>query len=160
MTTRPEAYLAAAAFAAALVLGGCSNPPPVDCTTSDWEAVGFADGTEATGSGPTKRYAQCETFDRALWEQGYVAGLANYCTEGRIYRQARAGLSFPAVCAPRETELSRAYAHGRKYWELDLEMWRLRRRARDDLFYGQRLSKSAQYDALRRERAQYSRWPP
>ncbi|MEM8956885.1 MAG: DUF2799 domain-containing protein [Pseudomonadota bacterium] len=160
MTTRTEALLAAALCAAGLVLAGCKVPAPPDCTLSDWEAVGFADGAKATGAGPANGYAQCEGFDRALWEQGYLAGLANYCTDARIYRQARAGLSFPAVCAPREAELSRAYDHGRKYWELDQEMWRLRRRSRDDLFFGQRLSRSAQYDALRRERALYSRWPP
>lgn len=160
MTTRAETPLAAAALAAVFVLAGCSAPREPDCTLSDWTAVGFADGSAATGAGPTKAYAQCEGFNRALWEQGYVAGLANYCTEGRVYRQARTGLSFPAACRPLEAQLAAAYAHGRKYWEIDQEMWRLRRRARDDVFFGQRLSRSAQYDALRRERAQYARWPP
>lgn len=82
------------------------------------------------------------------------------CSEDRIYRQARAGLSFPAACAADRASLTPAYEHGRRYWELDYQMWLLRQRNRDDLFIGQRVRYRAEYDALRRERALYNRWPP
>lgn len=161
MTTRSDlCRLAVGAVVLTACVAGCALGPSPDCGSGDWEAVGFADGASGSGSGPTDAYRACTGFDEAAWTDGYLSGLPNYCSDVRIYRQARSGLSFPAVCKPLEAQLATAHAHGRRYWELDLEMWRLRRRARDDMFAGQRIAKSARYNALSRERLLYSRWPP
>ena len=109
------------------------------------------------------------TSNPSFWKFGVLLTLLSACgayapgaecTEERVYRQARSGLPFPAACVADRAALEQAYAFGRKYWELDREMWRLRRQARGDQVMGQRVSRSAEYNALRRERSKYTRWPP
>ncbi|MCV6597361.1 MAG: DUF2799 domain-containing protein [Mangrovicoccus sp.] len=156
---RGKARWGLAALLPALALAaGCTEQSGDLCGSQDWRAVGYTDG--AQGDARYSRYGSCPGFDQRAWQAGYLDGLPNYCTEARIYRDARAGLSFPKICAPMEAQLAAAHAHGARYWDLTQEMWILERRSRDDFPFSRQLARSSQYEALRRERALYSRWPP
>jgi len=176
MTTRTIAADRRRLILAALAIGvaGCagrSAVAPESCPLVDWRLVGMADGLDGRPSSTIQRHvdvcSRAGAFpDVTAWRAGHDEGLALYCVPETAYRAGRAGLSFPSVCAPLTApDLRAAWAHGRRWWELDRQIGRqaadLRTPAEGDMLLpGRRAGLVATLDRLRRERQMVSTWPP
>lgn len=109
--------LSAAALAALLTAcaGGMSQ---ADCQSTDWAALGFADGRN--GSPPKvaeKRLNRCagdgHAVDRAAYAAGRMEGLKSYCTAAGGFDAGRLGQDYFEVCpAAAEADFLPAFQEG------------------------------------------------
>ena len=114
------------AAATLFVLSGCATTQsftPQQCQTSNWQAVGYADGVRGRSADYFGRYINsCANVvgampNRIVWEQGRQQGLKKYCTELNAYQVGREGYDWQPVC-PLEgiDKLEEAYSQGRYYY--------------------------------------------
>lgn len=86
-----------------VVMGGCATVPAEECATTDWYALGLADGR---GGHPPERVAQhreaCAGVkvepDELRYLQGRKAGLAEYCEPDNAFRDGLAGREYRGAC--------------------------------------------------------------
>ncbi|MEO1015093.1 MAG: DUF2799 domain-containing protein [Pseudomonadota bacterium] len=107
--------------AAALAVAACAGSPgPLACAEADWFSLGQEDGLVGARKGAFKSRAdQCEDADapvrRDLYDEGYGAGLAAYCTAAGGFHAGRDALKYEDVCAAEETAaFLTAYGLGEK----------------------------------------------
>ena len=115
MTKRVQLILTALAFTA---LGGCATMSGDECLTSDWEAIGYEDGSRGyTMDYLGQRRKACAkhgvTPDFAAYKSGREQGLAEYCQPGRGFNVGASGGRYNGVCsAHREGDFLDAYNAG------------------------------------------------
>jgi hypothetical protein len=154
------------------VLAACApRLSPEQCQAGDWRAIGQADGMEGKGLAAFQSHVDsCRKAgvlpDRAAWMAGRAEGLVLYCTPSLAYTRGRRGLSFPEVCEALDVaDMPAAWAFGRRYWDLGLEIERIRTNYRSDARDGQLLPSEvaltpAELTRLRQERLRHAYWPP
>ncbi len=109
---------------AVLVLGGCSGMSEEQCQLADWETIGYEDGVRGlSGAAIGEHRKDCAkagiTPDRAAWEQGRTAGLAEYCRPANGYRLGNSGANYAGVCGDYdEAQFLGAYESGREIYQL------------------------------------------
>ena len=88
---------------AGLILSGCATMYQQECTTADWDAVGYADGFTAKPATHGETYLDAcaphgVTPDLIAYDRGYDRGIRSYCTPDLAYNMGKAGKPVPAVC--------------------------------------------------------------
>ena len=112
---------------ALFTLSGCATTQksltPQQCQSSNWQEVGYADGSNGRSGDYFGHYANsCAKVgapipNRIQWEQGRQLGLKNYCTELNAYKRGREGYDWQPVCPLEGIEkLEEAYSQGRYYY--------------------------------------------
>lgn len=114
------------ATGALLALSGCAttqNFTPQQCQASNWQQVGYVDGSNGRSGAYFGRYTNScanvvgATPNRILWEKGRQQGLKNYCTELTAYKVGREGYDWQPVCPLAGIDkLEEAYSQGRYYY--------------------------------------------
>ena len=158
---------------ASLLLAACApRMTPAQCVGADWRQIGLADGMEGRGlstfQGHVDACARAGVVpDRAQWAAGREQGLTIYCSPALAYNHGRRGISFPKLCTGERKApgMDEAWAFGRRYWDLGLEIDRIRANYRDDAEDGQLLPSQvaltpAELRRLRQEQLRYAYWPP
>jgi hypothetical protein len=127
----------AAAIGALLTLlgvSGCATLDEAECRSVDWFQLGARDGANGYGRSRLSEHRDaCAEHglevDAATWEQGYDAGLLDYCTADTGYRIGRRGLHYGQVCPiDTEREFLAAYEIGRETYGVEQEIAELDRR--------------------------------
>lgn len=115
-----------------LLMSACATTRTLnvkDCTTADWQAVGYQDGIRGASSQVILRHTQtCQgqaTPNRQLWETGRQQGLAEYCTPANAYDLGRMGRTLTGVCEHNLDELHRANMMGLQQYEMSERINRL-----------------------------------
>ncbi len=104
-----------------LLLAGCATISPMmpetQCATTDWEKVGFQDGSrgEAPDYADNHRYA-CRSsqnpLDESLYATGRERGLRQYCTPEGLYDAGQTGQPYRGVC---DKKLEGFWQQGREH---------------------------------------------
>ncbi len=103
-----------------LLLSGCATMTAEDCTTADWQALGFHDGAKgATLTMADRRANDCAKhgfeMDYAAYSNGRNEGLTEYCTPATAYGLGESGKKYNGVCAQHgEPAFLAAYDRGRE----------------------------------------------
>ncbi len=114
-------------FAACAALAACAgSPEPLACADADWFELGQRDGLVGASKGEFKsREDRCEDADAPvrsdLYEEGYAAGLAAYCTAEGGFQAGRDELKYEDACAPpQEAAFLAAFEIGRDLRRLEV----------------------------------------
>lgn len=108
----------------AAILGACSSMSPEECSATDWNAVGFEDGSRGLTSDYFANHRQAcakhgVTADFRAYQEGRDEGLVQYCQPGRGYDLGLRGSRYAGVCdAAFEEEFLDAYRVGYELYEL------------------------------------------
>jgi hypothetical protein len=107
-----------------LGLGGCASMSGDECTTSDWSAVGFEDGsrgyaTERFGNHRKACAKHGVTADFGAYQQGRTSGLVEFCQPSRGFNLGSSGGRYNGVCAADlEPQFLDAYRVGQQLYTL------------------------------------------
>jgi len=105
-------------------LGGCATMNADECTTSDWSAIGFEDGSRGyTADRFGNHRKSCArhgiTPDFQAYQSGRDQGLEDFCQPGRAFSFGANGGRYNGVCAAdMESEFLQAYRAGHKLHSL------------------------------------------
>ncbi len=118
--------LIARAFFALLpaMLLGCAGMSPQECKVSDWQAVGYTDGSMGRPASQFSDYRKdCAEHgvrpDLDAYRAGRDEGLAEYCQPTQAFNLGNRGGNNPGVCPPElSAEFADAFQSGRYLFEL------------------------------------------
>ena len=120
----------------ALLATGCATLDKSECREADWRTIGLEDGAagrEVSYIG-NHRKACAEygvTPDLAAYRKGHAIGVRQFCTPQNGFNQGRAGRGYSGICPTYlENDFLSAHATGRRLHDLDTEIDRLLRDAR------------------------------
>lgn len=108
----------------ALFLSGCASMSGDECTTSDWHAVGFEDGSRGYGPERIGNYRKAcakhgVTPDLQAYQDGRDQGLSHFCQPTRGFSVGANGGSYNGACAAHgEREFVEAYNSGYHLYNL------------------------------------------
>ena len=108
----------------ALLLSGCATMSGDECATSDWNAVGYADGANGYTSDRFSKYSKsCAkhgiTPDFRAYQEGRDEGLVEFCQPSRGYNLGVSGGTYYGVCdVALEEEFLDAYRVGNQLYSL------------------------------------------
>jgi hypothetical protein len=109
---------------AILGLSGCATMNADECATSDWNAIGFEDGSRGyTADRLGNHRKACAkhgvTPDFASYQRGHAQGVETFCEPGRAFNYGANGGKYNGVCpADMEPEFLQAYNSGHKLYSL------------------------------------------
>jgi len=109
---------------ATLVLSGCASMNADQCLTSDWQAIGFEDGSRGYPASRLGNHRKAcakhgVTPDFAAYQAGHDEGLDTYCQPSRGFSLGNNGGSYNGVCAAhREGDFIDAYNTGHQLYKL------------------------------------------
>ncbi|MEM8549076.1 MAG: DUF2799 domain-containing protein [Pseudomonadota bacterium] len=130
------------ALVAAVTVSGCASMSAEECMVSDWQTVGFEDGTQGVAESRIGTYRKaCATAgvvpDLAAYRAGHAEGLRVYCRPQNGYAIGERGGHYGGVCPTAlEGPFLSAYDDGRTLFTLRQDVTRLEERladARDEL---------------------------
>jgi len=107
-----------------LGLSGCASMSADECITSDWNAIGFEDGSKGyTADQIGRRRQACAkhgvTPDFEAYQKGRKQGLRQYCKPGRGFSLGKSGARYNGVCPARlEADFINAYNQGHHLYSL------------------------------------------
>ncbi len=110
--------------AAALVLSGCATMSEDECLMSDWNAIGYEDGSRGyTMEQFSNRRQACAkhgvTPDFQAYQAGRNEGLVSFCQPSRGYNLGVSGGTYHGVCdVALEEEFLDAYRVGQQLYSL------------------------------------------
>ncbi len=110
--------------AAMLVLSGCATMSEDECLMSDWNAIGYEDGSRGyTMEQFSNRRQACAkhgvTPDFRAYQEGRDEGLVSFCQPSRGYNLGVSGGSYHGVCdVALEEEFLDAYRVGQQLYSL------------------------------------------
>ena len=105
-------------------LAGCATMSSDECTTSDWTAVGYEDGSRGyTSERFSKHRKACAkhgvTADFQAYQQGRSEGLVEFCQPGRGFNLGANGGQYNGVCSVElEADFLDAYRVGQQLYKL------------------------------------------
>jgi len=105
-------------------LAGCATMSSDECTTSDWTAVGYEDGSRGyTSERFSKHRKACAkhgvTADFQAYQQGRSQGLVEFCQPGRGFNLGANGGQYKGVCSVElEADFLDAYRVGQQLYKL------------------------------------------
>jgi len=105
-------------------LAGCATMSSDECTTSDWTAVGYEDGSRGyTSERFSKHRKACAkhgiTADFQAYQQGRSQGLVEFCQPGRGFNLGANGGQYNGVCSVElEADFLDAYRVGQQLYKL------------------------------------------
>jgi len=105
-------------------LAGCATMSSDECTTSDWTAVGYEDGSRGyTSERFSKHRKACAkhgiTADFEAYQQGRSQGLVEFCQPGRGFNLGANGGQYKGVCSVElEADFLDAYRVGQQLYKL------------------------------------------
>ncbi len=108
----------------ALVLSGCASMSGDECANSDWNAVGYEDGSRGYSSEQFGKHRKaCAkhgiTADFGAYQQGRKEGLVEFCQPSRGFNLGQSGGRYNGVCdAALEGEFLDAYRIGYQLYDL------------------------------------------
>jgi len=111
-------------MALALGLSGCASMSGDECVTSDWQTIGFEDGSRGYGSERLGEHRKAcakhgVTPDLQAYRAGRDEGLREFCQPARGYNLGSRGGRYNGVCpAEMEGEFVDAYRAGYHLYEL------------------------------------------
>lgn len=95
---------------------------------SDWQAIGFEDGSRGYTAGQfSKRRKACAKFgvtpDFQSYQSGRQQGLVEYCKPNRGYRLGAQGKSYQGVCPTElEADFLVAYRAGKRLYRMEADI--------------------------------------
>lgn len=107
-----------------LGLSGCASMSADECLTSDWNAIGFEDGSRGyTADQIGSRRKACAkhgvTPDFQAYQKGRKKGLREYCKPARGFSLGKSGARYKGVCpAGLEADFINAYNQGHHLYSL------------------------------------------
>lgn len=107
-----------------LGLSACATMSGDECLTSDWEAIGFEDGSQGYGAKRLSNHRKAcakhgVTPDFSAYQTGHEQGLENYCQPSRAFNIGANGGSYNGVCAAHhEADFIDAYNSGHHLYDL------------------------------------------
>lgn len=107
-----------------LSLGGCATMSGDECVTSDWQMIGFEDGSRGYGAERLGEHRKAcakhgVTPDLQAYRAGREEGLRDFCQPSRGYNLGARGGHYNGVCsAEMEVEFLDAYRAGYHLHEL------------------------------------------
>jgi hypothetical protein len=162
------------ALALVATLATCTSLSEDECQAGDWEGIGLADGAEGRGTERIEAHVRaCAEAgvvpDTEAWLRGREKGLRLYCTPAKAYEVGRRGGSVQAGCTGAElSAMEPAYEHGRRYWQIALQIADIRSdiraidsnllRARPSLF-ARRSMLISRLGVLEAQQRRYASWP-
>lgn len=111
-----------------LVLSGCATLDESQCRSTNWFELGSRDGRAGYSRDRLDQHREaCSEFglspNATDWEQGYVAGLEDYCTVNNGYLLGRRGAYYGNVCpVDLEADFVSAFELGRDTNEVEREI--------------------------------------
>lgn len=105
-------------------LSGCASMSGDECLTSDWQMIGFEDGSRGYGSERLGEHRKAcakhgVTPDLQAYRQGREEGLRDFCQPARGFNLGSSGGRYNGVCpAEAEGEFLDAYRAGYHLYEL------------------------------------------
>jgi hypothetical protein len=121
MNTKWAGILAITVF---LGLSGCASMSGDECATSDWQMIGFEDGSRGYGAERLGEHRKAcakhgVTPDLTAYRQGHAEGLMDFCQPARGFNLGSRGGHYNGVCpAEVEGEFVDAYRAGYHLYEL------------------------------------------
>ena len=121
----------AALIAAASALSACAGMSEQACLSSDWQTIGFEDGTAGRPVSAIGGYRQaCGEHgvapDLNAYRDGHAEGVEIYCRTGNGFEVGRRGSTYQGVCpADLEADFMAAYNSGRHLYELESALRRV-----------------------------------
>jgi hypothetical protein len=116
------------AVTVSLALGGCASMSGDECLTSDWQMIGFEDGSRGHGSERLGQHRKAcakhgVTPDLQAYRAGREEGLRDYCQPARGFNLGANGGHYNGVCsAESEVEFLDAYRAGYRLYELQAKV--------------------------------------
>lgn len=107
-----------------LGLGGCASMSGDECVTSDWQMIGFEDGSRGYGAERLGEHRKaCAkhgiTPDLQAYRHGHEEGLRDFCQPSRGFNLGTRGGRYNGVCsAELEGDFLEAYRAGYHLYEL------------------------------------------
>lgn len=114
------------------VLSGCATLGKDECLYADWRTIGYEDGAHGLPASRIGKHREaCAKHgiaaDFALYEQGRLQGLHEYCTLQKGYGLGVSGRAYSNVCPiDLETAFLEGYNQGRIVYETQVEVKRLK----------------------------------
>ena len=121
MTNKWSAVLVSLAV---LALSGCASMSGDECMTSDWQAIGFEDGSRGYSADRLGNHRKAcakhgVTPDFQAYQTGHDQGLVSFCQPSRGFSLGANGGSYNGVCAAhREGDFVDAYNSGYHLYNL------------------------------------------
>jgi len=112
------------AISAFLGLSGCASMSGDECATSDWQMIGFEDGSRGYGAERLGEHRKaCAKYgvtpDLQAYRAGREEGLQNFCQPARGFNLGTRGGRYNGVCsAEMEGDFVDAYRAGYRLYEL------------------------------------------
>ena len=109
---------------AVLMLSGCASMSGDECATSDWQAIGFEDGSRGYSADRLGNHRKAcakhgVTPDFQAYQAGHDQGLNSFCQPSRGFSLGSNGGSYNGVCAAhREGDFVDAYNSGYHLYNL------------------------------------------
>jgi len=109
---------------AVLLLTGCASMSGDECATSDWQAIGFEDGSRGYSADRLGNHRKAcakhgVTPDFQAYQTGHDQGLDRFCQPSRGFSLGSNGGSYNGVCAAhREGDFVDAYNSGYHLYNL------------------------------------------
>lgn len=117
-------WIAVSFSVATLVLSGCASMNGDQCLTSDWQAIGFEDGSRGYSASRLGNHRKAcakhgVTPDFEAYQAGHDKGLNTYCQPSRGFSLGNNGGTYNGVCsAHREGDFIDAFNTGHKLYSL------------------------------------------
>ena len=148
----------------ALLVAGCTGLSQSQCTTGNWEDIGYKDG--ANGAPPERVAGHAEDCrahgtqpDEAQWNKGYRRGIDEYCTPKHAVQIGERGSPYHGVCpAELNQQFETAWRSGRMVYDQRQRVEQLeQRRNQLDAAYRQAMDDNQRYQ-IRNELLQVDEW--
>jgi hypothetical protein len=145
-----------------ILISGCQTVRKlgqIDCTRLDWYELGRTDGSTGLPPSRDKHEVQClQALDDGLaqqYENGFQAGLTEYCSVTRGFEDGKSGRSNPAVCPwPLQERYISGYRIGSKIHDLQKENLEVDRKMSELLKSGSYVAEvTRQLDELREKKS-------
>ncbi|MGH1487278.1 MAG: DUF2799 domain-containing protein [Cellvibrionaceae bacterium] len=86
-----------------LVIYGCATMNANECTTANWQAIGYEDGNRGYGASRFGQHRKAcakhgVSADFSVYKQGYDQGVRSYCTPERGYSLGKRNSALPNIC--------------------------------------------------------------
>lgn len=113
----------AAALGGTLLLGACASMSASECTTADWNAVGYEDGVQGRSADYISRHRKAcashgVTPNFLAYSEGREEGLQVYCREPNGVHEGVRGAAYRNVCPDDSNGVfMAAYQAGRQLYE-------------------------------------------
>jgi hypothetical protein len=117
-------WIAITTSLAVLLLSGCATMSGDECATSDWQAIGFEDGSRGYSADRLGDHRKAcakhgVTPDFQTYQTGHDQGLDRFCQPSRGFSLGSNGGSYNGVCAAhREGDFVDAYNSGYHLYNL------------------------------------------